>query len=93
LPWNSGVTTLIGDTHCALCLACRNAWHAYFLTLPEYEELCALKSHELWLDGRAKAGDAPSEMEWQAYFTTQKALLARFFALGQAWLAVPVAAP
>jgi len=91
--WNNGTTTLIGETQARLCEACRNAWHAYFQTLPEYEELYTLKSHELWLDGRAKAGDAPREEEWQTVMTTQQQLMARLFALGTAWLAVPVAAP
>jgi len=93
LGWNSGTTTLFGETQARLCERCRNAWHAYFETLPEYEELSTLKVQELWLHGRATAGDAPSQGEWQTFIRLQQHLQARFFALGQAWLAAPVAAP
>lgn len=92
LPWDSGVTTLIGGTEAQLCTQCRNAWHAYFLTLPEYETVCELKGRACWLDGRATAGDVPTEEEWRVHIAAQHALHARFFALGQAWVAVPVAA-
>ena len=94
LPWHSGVTTLMGGAHALLCVGCCNEWHTYFLALPEYEAIVALKVQELWLEGRAQARDAPSHAEWQTYCTTSEPLLARLFALGQAWLAAaPVPAP
>jgi hypothetical protein len=91
LPWDSGVTMLRGETEALLCLPCRNAWHTYFLTLPEYETICELKSQALWLQGRATAGDAPTADEWRAHVAAQQTCQARLFALGQAWLAGPVA--
>lgn len=93
LPWHSGTTTLIGAAQAVLCVGCRNAWHTHYLTLPEHDHYQAFLAHKAWLDGRALAGDAPSRQEWELCVITQQQLMERLFALGQAWLAAPVAAP
>jgi hypothetical protein len=87
--WHSGTTTLIGKVHAMLCETCRTEWHGDCLGRPEYAEWQAMTARKAWLDGRATAGEAPGLDEWQAYYTEQAQLLARFFALGLAWLAAP----
>lgn len=93
LTWPCESITLLGESHVRLCEACRTAWHAYCLTLPEYVEWRQVQAHKLWLEGRASAGEAPTLNEWQDHMRLQEQVMQRFFALGQAWLAAPGPAP
>lgn len=90
LMWNSGPVMLIGETHTRLCERCRNDWHAYFLTLPEYEMSKTLMAQKATLDGRSGSPHPPVESEWRGYIEDQQQLMERLFALGMAWIAVPV---
>jgi hypothetical protein len=90
LPWNSGLRQLVGGYECLLCSECVNAWHAYFLTLPQYAAKRALDSEYDWLQGRAMAQDAPTRNEWHAHRDAKEAWYVEMFHLSQAWMAAGV---